>query len=184
MHLKKIHVSIIWYFIITSGKKAWNKHINGLLLGHGKQSIILIFLPGFMRRWFPLSCHWRWLRNFLLLFLFCLEIRLVLNLAMYSESKVDSIYLADFYMWQKKKKEESCKEKKRSERGYPNSNTFHLISAALPSVSWVSQAFTFENNASQDKKSIPLICPTDVLSNLEHGHLMQESTTLMWKCHC
>lgn len=75
--------------------------------------------------------------EFLLLFLFCLEIRLVLNLAMYSESKVDSIFLADFYMWQKKKKkkEESCKEKKRSERGYPNSNTFHLISAALPSVS-------------------------------------------------
>lgn len=70
MHLKKIHVSIIWYFIITSGKKAWKKHINGLLLGHGKQSIILIFLPGFMRRWFPLSCHWRWLRNFCCCFCF------------------------------------------------------------------------------------------------------------------
>lgn len=56
------------------------------------------------------------IEEFLLLFLFCLEIRLVLNLAMYSESKVDSIFLADFYMWQKKKKKRKVVRKKKGQK--------------------------------------------------------------------
>lgn len=135
MHLKKIHVSIIWYFIITSGKKSLKETYKWTSVGAWEAKYHTNFPPWLYEEMVSFMVPLKMIEEFLLLFLFCLEIRLVLNLAMYSESKVDSIFLADFYMWQKKKKEESCKEKKRSERGYPNSNTFHLISAALPSVS-------------------------------------------------
>lgn len=104
MHLKKIHVSIIWYFIITSGKKSLKETYKWTSVGAWEAKYHTNFPPWLYEEMVSFMVPLKMTEEFLLLFLFCLEIRLVLNLAMYSESKVDSIYLADFYMWQKKKR--------------------------------------------------------------------------------
>lgn len=108
------------------------------------------------------------IEEFLLLFSFCLEIRLVLNLTKYSLSKVDSIFLADL----------------GPERGYPNSNTFHSISAALPTVSCQPSFHILKQYFPRQEKhptSMPHRCPFKPgtsPSNARIHHFQYENATV------
>lgn len=97
-----------------------------------------------------------------LLFLFCLEIKLVLNLAMYSESKVDSIFFADFHMWQKKKRKvfgEKKKVRKRiSQFKYISVNFCSTSQCELNQLSFHILKQCFQKQE-KDPTSVPHRCP-------------------------
>lgn len=142
--LTKISLSIIWYCLSPLRKKIWNKS-KWTSVGQREAKYHTNLHSWLYEEMASFTVPLKMTEEVLLLFLFCLEIGLVLNLTVQNQKQIPSslqifTYGKNKNKTNKRKKKSKVFRKKKSERGYWNSNTFHSISATLQfsSVSWDS----------------------------------------------